>query len=431
MLFNLPGRDASAAFMKSLLRYLQSAVDWGDDKPAMMLNVGLTSAGIVAATSLTAQDLKSFPPTFVAGPASGDSQQSLFDLGASAPSLWWAQNFKTSDIHCIVHTYALDSTSMDMIVSHVAAAANSAGVKELFPTADGKSRLVQGQLPDDEIQFGYRDGISEPALKWPVAGQPPDSSTLNNFVIGYPGSFFEPGPTGDNPAGRFAKDGCYNAFRVISQDVAGFEKFLDDNAPAIVAKLGKTTAQAREWLAAKVIGRWRNGSPLELSPDAPEDTTRDAENFGYASDTSGMKCPFSAHTRVSNPRDQQIDPNDVPVPRLIRRGMPYGPPPQSDDASADRGLIGLFLCGALASQFELIYGWMNTNNFSNVFSPGFDTQDAVIASRAVPGADGSFVIPTTKDMIQVSLPQFITTRGTAYFLLPSIATLHAIAAKTV
>src|SRR5260221_8613364 len=111
--------------------------------------------------------------------------------------------------------------------------------------------------------------------------------------------------------------------------------------------------------------------------------------------------------------------------------MPSCPPPQAADACADRRLIGIYPCGALASQFEPIYGWMNTNNFSNVFSPGFDTQDAVIASRAVPGAGGSFVMPTTKGKIQVSLPQFITTRGTAYFLLPSIASLQAIAAKTV
>ena len=35
-------------------------------------------------------------------------------------------------------------------------------------------------------------------------------------------------------------------------------------------------------------------------------------------------------------------------------------------------MIGLFLCGALASQFELLYSWMNTNNFSEVFLPGLE-----------------------------------------------------------
>jgi deferrochelatase/peroxidase EfeB len=429
MLFHFPGRGAAAAFVRSLLPYLQSAIDWGKQKPEKMLNISLTYSGLAVATTLSSEDFKQFPPTFREGPASGDSQQSLFDLGDSDPSLWWSRRFATDDLHCVVHTYALQATSMDAIVTLVAAAAQASGVTELFATADGKSRLVQGQLPDDEIQFGYRDGISEPDLVWPALGAPTDPSMLNNFVIGYPGSVFGPGPSGDNAAGRFAKDGCYNAFRVMSQDVAGFERFLDDSAPAVVAKIGGTTAEAREWLAAKLIGRWRNGSPLELSPDAPSDATRDAEDFGYAADTAGMKCPFSAHTRVANPRDEQVDSSDQPVPRLIRRGVPYGPP--GSDGSADRGLIGLFLCGSLATQFELLYGWMNANNFSNLFSPGFDTQDAVLANRAVPGADTTFAIPVPKGTITLNLPQFLTTRGTAYCLLPSIASLEAIAAQPV
>jgi len=206
---------------------------------------------------------------------------------------------------------------------------------------------------------------------------------------------------------------------------------LDDNAGKVVKKLGKTKADAREWIAAKVIGRWRNGSPLELSPDAPDDATRDAEDFGYASDASGMKCPFSAHTRVANPRDEPVDAADQPVPRIIRRGMPYGPAWGQGDPNADRGLIGLFLCGALDGQFELLYGWMNTNNFSDLFGPGFDTQDAVVANHQLAGADGSFAMPTSKGTIKVKLPQFLTTRGTAYCLLPSIGSLQSIAAQAV
>ncbi|HYI12642.1 MAG TPA: hypothetical protein VEK57_26560 [Thermoanaerobaculia bacterium] len=430
MLFHFPSRGAAAAFVQALLPYLQSGEDWGDAKPVMLLNISLTCNGIQAATALTSNDLVQFPITFRLGPESSDSQQALFDLGGSAPANWWAKNFKTADLHCVVHTYALDAASMDAIVTHVANAAQTAGVTELFALA-GNLRLVQVQLPDEKIHFGYRDGISEPALSWPVEGEPYDSSTLDNFVIGYPtGSPFAPGPSGNNAAGQFAKDGCYNAFRIIAQDVAGFEKFLDDTAPAVTAKLGMSTADAREWIAAKLVGRWRNGSPLEISPDAPDPATCESEGFGYLLDMDGMKCPFAAHTRVSNPRDQQLFPADEPVPRIIRRGAPYGAPADVDP-NADRGLIGLFLCGALAAQFELVYGWMNQNTFSQVFSPNFDTQDAVLANRQVAGVDTSFTMPTAKGAIQVTLPQFLTTRGTAYCLLPSIASLEAVAAQAV
>lgn len=426
MLFRFPGRAAATAFVKALLPRLQSGADWGAKKPAAMLNVGLTFAGIQTATTL-GNDLKRFPMVFQKGPASKLSQDALFDLGDSAPANWWAKNFAQSDLHCIVHAYAMDADAEKEIVAFIAGAAESAGVTELFGTGD-KSRFTQSQLPDDQVQFGFRDGISNPAPAWPVPGKPFDAGTLDNFVLGYPACTpFSPGPAGDNPTARFARDGCYNAFRVLAQDVTAFEAFLDEAAKAVVTTLGKTPAEAREWIAAKVMGRWRNGSPLVLSPDAPDDATRDEKIFGYGDDAAGLRCPIAAHARVSNPRDQPVFPADFPVPRLIRRGMPYGP--AGLEPGADRGLIGLFLCGALDRQFEMIYGWMNKNTFSDVFRPGFNTQDAVVGARAVRGVERMFVVPTAEGDIKCALPQFLTTRGTAYCLLPSVASLEAIAAS--
>jgi hypothetical protein len=57
-----------------------------------------------------------------------------------------------------------------------------------------------------------------------------------------------------------------------------------------------------------------------------------------------------------------------------------GPP----DDNGERGLIGLFLCGSLANQFELRYSWINVNDFSKVFSPGPGTRDALLANRVSP-----------------------------------------------
>ncbi len=134
---------------------------------------------------------------------------------------------------------------------------------------------------------------------------------------------------------------------------------------------------------------------------------------------------------MANPRDEPTFPGtDTPVPRLLRRGMPYGAPPAPPDYDGERGLIGLFLCGALAGQFEQLYSWINVNNFSDVFSPNLDTQDALIPNRIPPPAsDPSFTIPVPNgNPIKIpSLPQFIVTRGTAYGLLPSMATLRGLA----
>ena len=59
----------------------------------------------------------------------------------------------------------------------------------------------------------------------------------------------------------------------------------------------------------------------------------------------------------------------------------------------------------------MIYGWMNKNTFSDVFSPGFNTQDAVVGARDVRGVERTFVVPTAEGEIKCALPRFLTTRG--------------------
>ncbi|MEZ0130417.1 hypothetical protein AB9T88_11905 [Flavobacterium sp. LBUM151] len=73
------------------------------------------------------------------------------------------------------------------------------------------------------------------------------------------------------------------------------------------------------------------------------------------------------------------------------------------------------------------------NNFSDVFNPANNTpQDPLIANRNFVDSniDLNFTIPMSgmpDIVIQGPLPQFVVTRGTAYFLLPSISSLKEIA----
>jgi deferrochelatase/peroxidase EfeB len=99
--------------------------------------------------------------------------------------------------------------------------------------------------------------------------------------------------------------------------VAAFRRFLQDNA---------TIAGGVEALAAKMMGRWRGGAPLVLSPDRDDadlacDIAR-TNNFNYEDDPRGFKCPRGAHIRRANPRDAA---HNSKRHRLMRRGLPYGP----------------------------------------------------------------------------------------------------------
>jgi deferrochelatase/peroxidase EfeB len=475
LLFAFPATDrpgeATAAFFRQLYPRVQNAEEWGAHKPASFLNIGLTHPGIRQLGVLADQELAAFPSEFVAGPWSAGSQQSLGDCGTElperatnpgSPATWWGGRFKPDALHCVVHAYALTQPDLDALTVFITAAAKASNVQELFPWADSDARLTQYQLPDDRIHFGYRDGISEPRLNLSdgIAAHATQGD-LANFLIGYslPTSIVQPGPTAPTSplsasapavepvgtkAASFAANGCYNAFRILYQDVAAFDALLERAEQLLGPTVGPAPTQ--EWMAAKLVGRWRNGSPLMLSPEAPAEATKDGEGFCYREPgtpspddvASTLRCPFAAHTRVANPRDEHLTPLEslplsLPAPRIARRGMPYGSPLTAATATEDRGLIGLFLCGSLAGQFEKLYGWMNNNNFATSF-PAYPTasQDALMGNRCISNGaiNTSFALPTAAapdKLIFDELPQLIVTRGTAYCLLPSLATLRQLA----
>lgn len=460
MIFKFQAKVGAKTFIKTLLPYVQSAEDWGTEKPQMILNIGLTFSGVQIASDYAENELGAyFYGPFVNGPDSVKSQVSLMDLGESVPGNWVFGNLNPdtstleikpvkSQVDCIVHIYAITPELLEKLVSIVSEAAQAGGFTEYFPLKNGK-RLEQFTiLPQGSVHFGYMDGIDEPKLDIEKSVDP-DPSDLKNFLIGYQvGSSstvaynqYTPAPLGPlqplTSVTEFMEYGCYNAFRMISQDVGLFEGFLDNQALIHAKTLGKSIDDTKEWLAAKLNGRWRNGSPLELSPDLPDNNTINSTDFVYGNGDdnkpTGNKCPFIAHTRVVNPRTEI---SGTMPPRLIRRGVPYGSLPILGNYEGERGLIGLFLCGSINGQFELIYGWINKTNFSDDFNKSgtmpdqMKCQDALVANRSNPGADVSFTIPTNDintPIIIDKLPQFVVTKGTAYCFLPSLKALRWLA----
>ena len=166
-------------------------------------------------------------------------------------------------------------------------------------------------------------------------------------------------------------NGTFNAFRVLAQDVAGFEDYLDRATDVLMAHADSARllaqgdeghigagldrrAALREIVAAQMMGRWRNGVFYAASPDTPHpDPALSLTNFDYDSAT---RCPVGAHMRRANPRGSAIVQRIANYSRrLVRRGMPYGRAfdPLLPD-TAERGLLGNFIGANLAAQFEAV-----------------------------------------------------------------------------
>jgi deferrochelatase/peroxidase EfeB len=153
-----------------------------------------------------------------------------------------------------------------------------------------------------------------------------------------------------------------------------------------------------EFLAAKMMGRWRDGTPLVLSPDRPDEPLA-VQDFDYSQDKDGLRCPMAAHIRIVNGRDRPLNAANQPMfpagfPRVLRRGSSYGPWLDGEvDDGQDRGIAGMFICANINKPFYPLTRWIGTTNFSDDYDNPTG-QDPLFASREVPRTSNKFVIPT-------------------------------------
>lgn len=413
-----------------------NAEPW-DEKPPTCLNVSVTPAGL-AALGVAKPAIESFPAEFVAGMASRATK--IGDVGESAPSNWRPEWRRPDELHVVVTVHADRAEQREDVAARFLAYRGGGTFRELA-RLDGQSFL--GGL----VHFGYRDSIAQPhfeGIRNPA--NRPDHQPLVEVgaaLLGYPTPLenvrFElPQPS------VLGRNGTFNAFRVLEQRVEAFEDFLTSAAETLLASpMADEVLPAgieREWVpavsrgdamrelvAAKVLGRWRNGVPLALSPHSPTPREPVGEerinDFGYQPDPDGTRCPIASHIRRCNPRDARIVQRSANhTRRIVRRGIPYGPPydPQRPDG-VERGLLGSFLCASLAVQFESIqYDWMNLG----LLDPRITgSNDVVVGNNDA--RFSSFRLPVGASAIELrGFPRFVETRGGAYLFLPSLRALR-------
>jgi hypothetical protein len=172
-----------------------------------------------------------------------------------------------------------------------------------------------------------------------------------------------------------------------------------------------------ELVAAKLAGRWRDGSPLALEPWTNEDRPREELNdFRYAGDSRGRACPLGAHVRRANPRDSLPGgAQRTRRHRIIRRGIPYR-------SGERRGLIFVCFNASIVRQFEVVNGWLNDGD---AFGLGRDPD--VLAGSRTPGRSVRMTIPGDTPVQFDSPEPLVRTCGGEYLFVPGLTTLEALA----
>ncbi len=431
--FMLAGTSVSgtAQFIGALLDgpgpRISTAAHWAE-KPRYHLTLGLTAPGL-AALGLPPALMACFPDSFVAGAAARAA--TLGDTGPAAPSTWAYGGAGAEHLVVSVYTDEHRHAAMDAVSRELRGLMAQHGVAELGAF---DANAFEGGV----VHFGYRDGIAQPRIE----GVPtkrgeamPDmqpKASPGEFLLGkgYVNQFLG-NWLGDLPP-DLGDNGSYGVLRMIRQEVATFEDLLQ--------RVARRYDVDPEWVAAKLMGRWRNGTPLTLAPGPtmpPPMADARLNEFDYAptpqhptylDDVNGMRCPIGSHIRRLNPRNALVM-GKPHTRRIIRRASPYGPawtPGQADDGK-ERGLIGYFVCGDVESQFEFLLQTWGNRDFATHGLRG--TREPILGPQPLDG--GRFVIRTDNplDPIVISdLPRLTFTRGCLYCFLPGIGGLRRLAA---
>lgn len=396
---------------------------------AYRINVGITYDGLKA-LGLPPSSLSTFPEEFVGGCVAAAPR--IGDTGESAPDKWQAP-FAGPDVHLLVFLFVTDKTAADNIIETVSVRLRALHAAD--ETFQELSVRDARSLPGDIAHFGYRDGFAQPAIE---GGPPPvipdilPQASAGKFLLGYENLTTDSVP---QPP-ELCRNGSYAAFRILEQDCHAFETFLGAQS--------KATGLDRELIAAKLCGRWRSGAPLTLFPTADDPQRDDPRSFvRYNSfdyiktdsfkpsedydDSRGTLCPVGSHIRRMNPRHSRVQGNSGLSHRIVRRGLPYGPPydPADPNDGKERGLLGLFIGASLKNQFEfLMKHWANDGGFAGIGQ----TKDPILGDNSA--SDAKFVIPVRdgKPTVLRGFPRLITTRGGAYCFLPSVTAIKYLAA---
>jgi deferrochelatase/peroxidase EfeB len=489
LLFDLPD-DTQAA--RAWLAKIKDDIGFNDGRRLLdgrdaVLTLALGAGGLKR-LGLPDDGLATYPFAFLEGMTTASRARILGDTGKNAAENWsWGRT--QPDVALLI--YGETDAGVKALAGRVTATADSFGV--------AKTREIPlKEVSDSKTEpFGFIDGISQPVIRGTYKGlrraDPIHLVEVGEFVLGYPDNRgnMPPGPTlpaladpdnqlplvggvseldktvveGDRDLGF---NGTFLVIRQLEQDVDGFKAYCNTEAQRLAGRLPPPHEITDEFIAAKLIGRWRDGSslvrypyenrtkavergrasetvrartaaeatiepPAQATPIPKPDggpakhTRRTGDNdflFG-AEDPEALRCPYGAHIRRGNPRDS-FDPgsNDqIAIAnrhRIMRVGRVY-----KEKANENPGLLFMCLNGDIERQFEFVQQtWLMSPSFH-----GLSCEKDPVLGDGETGACG-FTIPSRDGPIALNpMPAFVTTKGGGYFFMPGRRLIEYLSAR--
>ena len=285
----IPGADEGAGLLRDLTAAVTDARPWGGVKPDHTLNLALSYKGLEL-LDVPPEALATFPKEFADGMAARADR--LFDLGASAPD-GWEDDLKDIRLLAVIHAGSEEHRRERL--DWLGGLAERHGVTPVLLQLAG----------DEERQrehFGFEDGFGQPGVDGQTGPDYPGQGvatvgrswarlrTRRGWRLIAPGEFILgciDEDTVPSYAPAYGENGTFMVFRKLQQDVMAFRALVEELA-------GAHFDGNVELTVASIAGRWRDGTPLMLSPEAANPVLAGDKwrmnDFRYADDRLGRRC---------------------------------------------------------------------------------------------------------------------------------------------
>ncbi|KAK3112445.1 hypothetical protein LTR53_011282 [Teratosphaeriaceae sp. CCFEE 6253] len=253
-----------------------------------------------------------------------------------------------------------------------------------------------------------RPGENKGHEQYTASPSPPSKASI-------PAAPSRPAKTPSSPASSSAAgpawmtDGSFLCFRKLEQKVPEWNQFLVD---------------ASNQLGARLIGRWKSGCPVSLSPEFDDNNiaadVNQTNKFDF--DAGPFRCPLGAHIRKMTPRGD-LGRATVNQFRILRRGIPYGDEVDANP-TGERGLLFVCYQSNIASGFQFLQQtWANSPGFSQEGS-GLDAVMGQSNTEKTVNMKGLFPQDEQKPLALSGVNRFVVPKGGEYFFTPSMSALR-------